>query len=227
MSKEIRTIDQLQDVLDSERSWRVKDLSVLRKKLLDNSATHGTDSHLALLRPCVAMIYAHWEGFVKNCCSNYLQFVALQRPKHRDLTGPFLALSARRSATEKGLSGTAADRYIINFYRAHQDSRGYLPYKAGIDTKSNLRFEIFQEIFESLDLDWSRYQLLEKLIDNQLVGKRNAIAHGQYVDLKSESVQELFVKIIDLMDEIKEQIITAASNKLYLNHSSGIANNAV
>lgn len=217
MSSAIRTQNQLQDSLDAERVWRLKELSTLRKRLMPNNNQVGFagEEELALLRPCIAMVYAHWEGFVKAACGYYLEYVAMQRVSHKDLLTPFLALAARRYAGERGVTGAAADRLIMDFYRTQADSRGYIPYKNGVDTKSNLRFEVFQEIFESLGLSWRQYELKKKLIDLKLVTKRNAIAHGRYVDLKTKDVLELFDDMIAIMDEIKEQLLDAARNELY------------
>lgn len=217
MSKSLRTLTQLQDELDAERIWRLKELSVLRKKLLSGVARNSvvTGDDLALLRPCIAMIYAHWEGFVKAAASAYLEFVAMQRLPHKEMLSPFLALAARRHASEAGATGPAADRIIISFYRDHSESRGYIPYKGGVDTKSNLWFEVFQEIYESLGLPWQSYELKQKLIDTKLVSKRNAIAHGRYIDVKTDDVEELFDEIIELMDMIKEQLLDAANTGKY------------
>jgi hypothetical protein len=217
MSKSLRTLTQLQDELDAERIWRLKELSTLRKKLLGGVARTGvvTGEDLALLRPCIAMLYAHWEGFVKATASAYLEFVAMQRLPHKEMLSPFLAMAARRYASEAGATGAEADRIIISFYRDHAESRGYIPYKGGVDTKSNLWFEVFQEIYESLGLPWQNYELKQKLINTKLVSKRNAIAHGRYIDVKASDVEELFDEIIELMDTIKEQLLEAASKGQY------------
>lgn len=216
MSKSVRTVEQLQDALDAERAWRLKELSTLRKKLLRGaSAQFSTDEDLAVLRPCVAMIYAHWEGFVKAACSAYLQYVAMQRLSHSELQAAFLALALRRQASEAGLSGPPADRFIVDFLRLNPESRGYIPYRGGVDTKSNLRFEVFCEIFESLNLSWREYELRQKQIDTQLVAKRNAIAHGRYIDLSASEVDELFETVIELLDMIKTQLLDAAINEQF------------
>ena len=217
MSKSLRTLTQLQDELDAERIWRLKELSTLRKKLLSGARKIGAanEDDLALLRPCVTMIYAHWEGFVKAACSSYLEFVALQRIPHKEMLSPFLAVAARRHASESGLTGAEADRFMISFFRDHADSRGYIPYKNGVDAKNNLWFGVFRDIYESLGLSLESYELRQQLIDTKLVSKRNAIAHGRFIDINSEDVEVLFDGIIELMDEIKEQILDAARDGKY------------
>ena len=104
---------------------------------------------------------------------------------------------------------------MISFFRDHADSRGYIPYKNGVDAKNNLWFVVFRDIYESLGLSLKNYELKRHLIDTKLVSKRNAIAHGRFIDIKSEDVEELFDGIIKLMDEIKEQILDAARDGKY------------
>lgn len=217
MSSPLRTLSQFQDALDAERAWRLKELSILRKKLLPSVRQVGPENEeeLALLRPCITMVYAHWEGFVKASCNLYLEYVAMQRVIHNELIPPFLALAARRHVSSRGATGPAADRAMIEFYRDLSCDRGYVPYKGGVDTKSNLWFDVFREIFDSLGLPWRQYELKSKLIDSKLVSKRNAIAHGRYIDLKTTDVRELFDGVMELMDAIKEQLLTAAISEDY------------
>ena len=217
MSKSLRTIQQLQDELDAERVWRLRELSILRKKLLPGISNRNpvTETELALLRPCITMIYGHWEGFVKAACSAYLEYVALQRLTHDEMLPEFLALAARRYATNLGLNGAEADRVMASFFRDQKQSRSFIPYKGGIDTRSNLRFEVFKEIYESLGLSWHAYELKKVMIDTKLVGKRNAIAHGRYIDVQPSDVEELFNSVIELMEQIKDQIFDCAMNSKY------------
>lgn len=216
MSKSLRTVAQLQDALDAERVWRLRELSTLRKRLLQPiSPGVSSEEDLALLRPCVTMIYAHWEGFVKASCSAYLQFVSLQRLPQRSMSTPFLALAARRQAAERGLTGAAADRFMLQLAREAEDERFLIPYKGGVDTKSNLWFEVFEEVMTSLGLSAANYSLRQKMIDTQLVAKRNAIAHGRYIDVGVDEVNGLFESVIELMSEIKDQLLDAADQKTY------------
>jgi hypothetical protein len=213
----LRSIQQLQDALDAERVWRVRELSILRKKLLTGipKTLPVSEAELAMLRPCVTMLYGHWEGFVKSACSFYLEYVALQRLKQNEMQPQFLALSARKYASNFGLSGAEADRAMVDYIRNQPEARGGIPYKGGVDTKMNLWFDVFSEIYDSLGLSWHEYELKKHLIDTKLVSKRNAIAHGKYIDIEPIDVEELFDLIIALMDEIKEQLFDHARNRKF------------
>jgi RiboL-PSP-HEPN len=219
MSKQFRTITDLQTALSEERVWRIREISTLKQKLLPHPVPRGpvNEEVLALLRPCVAMIYAHWEGFVKKTASTYLQFVSYQALPHDSLSPVFLAMAARKHVFDKSLTGPAADREIIQFMMEKGSVRSYLPYKNIINTRDNLKFHVFQEIFESIGISWHPYELKEKLINTKLVDKRNAIAHGQYVDIDPIDVSDLFDFISEIMGKINDQILQAAANGAYKN----------
>ena len=76
----IRTLEQLYDKLSDELTWRKKELTSL--KLLSESSGIATDRQIALLRALVALLYAHWEGFIKNASSAYIEYVSFQRLRY-------------------------------------------------------------------------------------------------------------------------------------------------
>jgi MAE_28990/MAE_18760-like HEPN len=73
----INTIDDLQDRLDSAISWRRVELSALKSAVEQaENRSPGSPLSRALARSGVAMLYAHWEGFVKEACQAYVDYVA-------------------------------------------------------------------------------------------------------------------------------------------------------
>lgn len=64
----IRTIDELQDYVDKEMSWRRKELSAVKSNIF---AAKEFAKNTAL-RSGIAMLYAHWEGMIKNIATAYL-----------------------------------------------------------------------------------------------------------------------------------------------------------
>ena len=69
----IRTADQLQEVLDAEFSWRLKEIADIRSAA--ESAKLG--SQKTLIRAGVALLYAHWEGFIKKSTTAYINYVVI------------------------------------------------------------------------------------------------------------------------------------------------------
>src|SRR6266513_4573149 len=96
----LRTADALQDFLDRGLILRRKELTEY-KFLLDGSSTR-LDRRDALLRGGVTLLYAHWEGYVKNAATAYLDFLSYQRLRYEELATNFLALAARRILRRAG-----------------------------------------------------------------------------------------------------------------------------
>ena len=63
----IRTKEEFQDAVDSETSWRKKELSAINS----NISSARKFSKNTALRAGIAMLYAHWEGLVKKVASYY------------------------------------------------------------------------------------------------------------------------------------------------------------
>ena len=98
----IRTLIELGEFLDSELSWRKKELTTLRF-LVRRTRRHEVN---ALLRAAICMLYAHWEGFVKAAATGYVCYVNTRRLKYRELSPNFVALARIHRWT--GMDGVRA-----------------------------------------------------------------------------------------------------------------------
>ena len=68
----VRTSEELIDRIDKDLIWRKKELTILKTAL--QSARQ--DRKPVLLRSLVTLLYAHWEGFIKNTSQSYLEYVS-------------------------------------------------------------------------------------------------------------------------------------------------------
>jgi len=78
MSKNNRTLEMLQNNLDQDFAWRIKELTTIKNRIPQKKE----DLQDALIRAGITMLYAHWEGFIKNATEQYLNYVSLRRLKH-------------------------------------------------------------------------------------------------------------------------------------------------
>ncbi|WP_353259364.1 MAE_28990/MAE_18760 family HEPN-like nuclease [Prochlorothrix hollandica] len=213
MSK-IRTLDQLSNHLDGELSWRKQELSSL-KAMIGRSQAKTPQSRL-LLRSGITVLYAHWEGFIKAAASGYLEYVAVQRLTYNQLTSNFIALAFKQRlemVTETHKPTVYTEN--LNFIRSQLSERSQIPHKDVIQTGSNLSSSVLKEIICVLGLDYSPYELKQRLIDTELLAKRNAIAHGEHLEIDSDDYGKLHNQVITMMDDFKTQIENSASQKLY------------
>jgi hypothetical protein len=194
--------------------WRKREITAMR--WLVEKASPYTDRHNAILRATVALVYAHWEGFIKTAGSSYLEFVHYKRLKHSQLAPNFVALAARSilrqaSATNK----IALHMEVTKFFLSRLEEQSRLPYADGVDTGSNLSSALLKEIIETLGLEFAPFETKIHLIDVRLLRTRNTIAHGEYLMVDEDSVKELATEVIGMLEIFRTQIDNAVALSAY------------
>src|SRR5580704_7767577 len=87
----VRTIEELADRLDEGMAWRRIELQALKAAVSDaEKQSPGSPLSRALARSGVAMLYAHWEGYVKDSCTAYVEFIAKRRLRCDELSDGLL-----------------------------------------------------------------------------------------------------------------------------------------
>ena len=212
----IRTENDLQDAIDSELAWRKRELSAVRS----NIASARKFAKDTAIRAGIALLYAHWEGSIKNVAAYYLEYVATLKLPYRQLKPNFLAIALKYDLksfeeSNKATVHTSIVRSVIQ----NQEIKSNIPVEGIIKTNSNLNSEIFVEIMATLGLEHSEYESSFKLIDTVLLQKRNMIAHGEHLetlDLDEDRYYEIHDKILGLIQMFANQVSNAVSLKLYL-----------
>ena len=77
----MRTLNSLQDFLDEEIAWRIKEIADLKMSVRSSSEAHRK----TLIRAAIPLLYAHWEGFVKVASEGYLNYVNSQKLRYDQL----------------------------------------------------------------------------------------------------------------------------------------------
>jgi len=211
----IRTTEQLIDGVAAEISWRRKELTDLRYLLA--SAIGNRAREETMTRAGVAMLYAHWEGFVKAIAEMYLEFVCMQRCKNSELADNMLAVVLRSYFHALGASNKIqASVALVEFFRTGMQKRSTLPYRRVVRTEANLSSTVLLEILRTLGLETTDYESKRHLIDNQLLAKRNHIAHGSALELEPDDYLQLHDEILALINLLRNQIENAAVTGRYL-----------
>ena len=214
----IRTADHLIEAVASEISWRRRELTDLR--FLVESVDGNRTRQAVLTRAAVALLYAHWEGFVKAAAEIYLEFVAMQRCRNSELTDSMLAIALRsKLRAAQGSKKITAHTTVVEFFRTQMQSRSTLPYKDVVRTEANLSSSVLLEILRTLGLSTDAYESKGHLIDIQLLAKRNHIAHGSTLSVESGDYLTLHDEVLSLMVLLRNQIENAAITREYLRPS--------
>ncbi len=211
----IRTLEHLNQRLTDDLIWRKKEISDL-KSLIDTKS-FSTSKHNAVLRSGVTLLYAHWEGYIKTAATSYLEFVARQQLTYDELAINFVAIAMKFKLNEARETNKATVfTEVANFMLTQTSQKISIPHEDVVLTASNLSSSILREIACLLGLDYSFYETKEVIINEQLLKRRNGIAHGEYLSLDRKEYQQLHDEILGMMESFRTQIENNAIQKLYL-----------
>lgn len=209
----ITTLTQLQDALDTDMAWRVREVAYFQNA----SRTLKGPAAQTYIRAGIALVYAHWEGFVKVSSEAYIEFVQGQGHSYKELKACFsvLGLKERLSllAESKQLKTNVA---IVEFLIDGLHKRAEMGLGNAVKTESNLSSSVFSNIATSINIDASKYATKSNLIDIELLKRRNKIAHGEFLDIKHGEFLRLSNAVLELMRNYKTDIENAASQKDYI-----------
>ena len=208
----MRTVEELLSSISHDIVWRKKELTEL-KSMLDSH--EGKIKQRVLVRAAVALLYAHWEGFVKKAAGYYVKHVAMQRENLDRLQTNFLVLSARASS-DFSSGGFKHGIHLAEFYLRCSGKRANVPYKNVIDTRSNLGSNVLKEILLILGFDESYFSTRFKFIDSNLVSPRNHVAHGEEISITFEEYEVLHHDVLSMIEEFRNMIENAAATRQYL-----------
>jgi hypothetical protein len=209
----IRTVTQLHDALSEDVSWRKKELINL-KLMHDSSREHQAEM---LRRAAVALLYAHWEGYVKTAGTAYVEFVAQQGLAYNELASNFIALGMKaqlRRAVESSKAEVLMQ--VVQFFTTEIGNRAKLNWDRAVQTRANLSAELLRNIIVSLGLDYKPFAVREKSVVELLRERRNGIAHGRYLQVDAGEYVRLHNEIVGheefsgLLEEFRTQIDNAA-----------------
>jgi hypothetical protein len=210
----IRTHEQLFDLLTNEIAWRKKELSDF--KSLIETKDFAPSKHHALVRAGIMLLYAHWEGFVKQCAEYYLNYVSMQRLPYKELASNFIAICVKSEMNDLENSNRVSHQLkLVEFFLNDLSKQSSMPYKKVVNTKSNLSSTIFKNIVLFLGFDYSFYETKSVLLDERLLAIRNTIAHGNYMLITASDYLEIHEKVLEMIEYFRNQIDNSASTKAY------------
>jgi MAE_28990/MAE_18760-like HEPN len=211
----IRTLEHLNQRLTDDLIWRKKEIADLNN-LIDTRSFSMSKQNM-LLRSGITILYAHWEGYIKTVANSYLEFVVRQKLTYDELAINFVAIAMKtklKEATETNKATIFTE--VTKFLLTQTSNRSSIPYEDIITTGSNLSSSILHEISCILGLDYSFYGTREIIIDEQLLKRRNAIAHGEYLLLDRNEYRDLQRQILEMMEYFRNQVENSSAQKLYL-----------
>jgi len=207
----VRTLDEMQTSLDKEMSWRIKEIGVFKV-----GASSNSPQRKPFIRAGVALLYAHWEGFIKSSSEIYLNYIESRALPYRDLKSCFVVFGLKgKINTLVESRKSAPNAAAMEFIFSHLGEVAKLQIGSAINTESNLTSKVFANIATSLDIDTTPYETKFTLIDSSLVERRNKVAHGEFLDIEGRDFSILVDDVLHLMRLYKTDIENAASLESY------------
>lgn len=210
----IRTIEKLQDVLDDDFVWR-------KKELIDIQMMIHSTKNKTICRMGLALLCAHFEGFIKKSANYYIVFVSSQNLRISELKINFAAISCKKYFESCGETNKISvySNILHNFLDCYENlnfKAHYSQESPVVGTGGNPSSLVFKEILNSIGLNFSIYETKQKYIDTDLLSNRHGIVHGEKVFITETEFDETLKNILEIMELFKDQILDAAINKRYL-----------
>jgi len=193
--------------LDRQFTWRAKEIS----NLFTNTERSRDAFQGSLQRAFVCILYAHWEGFVKDVACEYVSFVLRFTHRLADLRPNFVALQLYGR-----MRGIAANSHVAAYasvfedaVRSFEDTLRCDP-RTVIDTQSNLSYDVLKKIYVACGICFgSGWDVRRSFIDDILLGRRNRIAHGAYVEVTSSEIGEMKEQTVEMMGWVRSDFENA------------------
>jgi len=169
----------------------------------------GAESEL-WCRMCVPMIYAHWEGYIVSSIKVLIEHLNGLNLKASDIPPKLVVIGLGDSY--KSLSGKQSFQQRIDFTVKFKDLfSNVVKFKKKVDTKSNLRGDVLEELCIMFDFDFNKFKDYVSVID-RLVNVRNSIAHGENSFIITEENIQLYIEQVNsamdiFLSEINEFLI--------------------
>lgn len=189
------TVTDFSEHIAQDLTWRIKEISDIKVSITRSDRS----LQRVLLRALVTICYAHWEGYVKSCAQKYIDFIAARKLQYKNLNVQFLKnyLLPRLTAMSNSSASLSERCLFIDTVLNSSDQRFTKINKELISTRSNLSFSVLVDLCIVCSIPIELFSEKASFIDNILLHRRNAIAHGE----------DTFVDIADL-DQIAENTIT-------------------
>lgn len=203
----------LEDVTNNLEQRRLE-ITRLRRVTL-----HWKDKTLepTVVSMAVPMIYAHWEGYIKEVCQLFLEYVessvARSSELHADLLGYMWTSELHRLTG--GLNCERKRAVAELALDSHRTPVVFSEKEKAVDTKSNLWYSVLENIAESLCLDIAALGIWRRRLD-ALVHLRNNIAHGARPrSLRCDDFEEHASMTLALMEAFEAALVSALSKRTF------------
>ncbi len=203
-------------VLEDDLKWREAELASLKRVII--TSTENKILYEATLRASWAMLYAHFEGFTKFCWELIFDQIQSQQVSIAALNQNFQALALEEPL--KKLRADLSSRNLWKFLTAEfpnfLSSNAKFSAVCRLDAESNLWPDVFERECLKVGVRSDEIQKQHNRI-KALVSRRNDIAHGKTMTIKSVGEYSEYENAAMLvMHDLAIQVLEILEGQAYL-----------
>ena len=208
------TDETFSDYITQDFIWRLKEISDLRKIATSNKEGY----EVAARKAGIALLYAHWEGYVKFVGEAYVKYVSVRKIRIDYLVDEFFAaeidgLLRNYVSTPKDLRSRLA---LVDGWKKIEKERFLGHKEGGIVTGGNLNFHRFSEICRLIRIDPASVIKDSDYLDKNILGVRNKVAHGASITVTEGEFNSASEFVIESMRKFRNQTESCVFKKSYL-----------
>ena len=209
-------------VLEEDLRWREAELASLKRIAITN--TYNEDILRVILRASWAILYAHFEGFTKFCWELLLDQIQNCEVLIEELSEDFLLIALEKQFRK--LRGDSSSVSLWKFFSAELPNtlrdKPIFSTDCRLTTESNLWPSVFERECAKIGIHSTTLQSSRTRIQ-ALVARRNEIAHGKSMTIKSieeyteyENVTLLILHdlAVQVLDILEKETYKKANNSL-------------
>lgn len=204
------TKEEISENLDKRRF----EITNLQRVLLNYV---GKPLESTVTRMAIPLLYANWEGYVKEVCQLYLEYIERSGTTNRELKAEMLGYlwSSFLRPLTGGISFEKKKCIAELALNSMDDIVEFSEREKYIDTKANLNFDILENLSAHLCFDVSLLTPYRHHL-NALVNLRNNIAHGSFPSTMDYDIFNEYAKsILELMENFENIIIHNLVNRFF------------
>lgn len=208
----IRNKEEYEDYISKDIAWRKKELTKLKFLV---GKPRDVDLETAT-RAGIVLLYSHWEGFIKYSSHAFFDYLNYKEISYVKLKNHLKVCAIIEHNNNNWPKRCFEELNDICNNRINYNNKFQIDPKKYIETDSNLKSSVLKKIMAQVGIDYSEFQLFENLIDQQLLGKRNEVAHGNRVSISKDEFNHIYTEITQLLRLYQTLITNVVAQDEYL-----------
>ena len=211
--------ETLEKKIDKDLNWRRREFIELSFIFNEMASEYRKK---IILKSIITLSYANWEGYIKYCVEQYLEYINKKNLLFNQLKNNFKQISLGKHFKNNNKYNFEDIKTQKKFYEFFMENNEVfkINQKRMSENIGNLNYDAIKKILMQLGFPEDLYCNELGFIDEQLVKHRNNIAHGEKKnedDIDFEMIYgQIKVRLLNMMQLFHDKILEYAKNEKFL-----------